>query len=136
VATAYVAAALGQARGAFNITADPVLGPDDLVGLMRSHRLAVPPALLRAAVDIGFRARAVPIEPGLLDLALAVPMMSSRRAREELGWSPSHDSHAAIQAFLDGLRNGDEAPTAPLSRATSGRFRSHEWATGVGARDR
>lgn len=136
VADAYAAAALGSARGAFNITADEVLGPDDLVGLMRSRRIPVPSGLLRAAVGVGFRMRAVPIEPGLLDLALAVPMMDNARARSELGWSPRHTSAEAIEAFLDGLRRGDDAPTAPLSRATSGRFRSHEWITGVGARDR
>lgn len=136
VARAYVAAVLNPVHGAFNIAAEPVLDPADLAHIMRSRAVAVPGIVLRQAVAMAFHARLVPVHPGLVDLALSVPMMSAVRAREELGWAPERSANLAVQSFFEGLQEGADAPTAPLAKETSGPFRINEWRTGVGARSR
>jgi hypothetical protein len=61
-----------------------------------------------------FRAHLQPTEPGWLDLALGVPIMSTERARRELGWAPQHDACDALEGLLDGLRSGTGGPTPVL----------------------
>jgi hypothetical protein len=89
--------------------------------------------LLRGALASAFHLHLTPTEPGMLELALRLPVMSSARAREVLGWAPARDAGQAIAAFLAGL-DGQGGPTPPLARATGGPFRLRELATGVGER--
>jgi len=63
-------------------------------------------------------------------MALAVPLMSSGRARVELGWSPRKSSEEALLELLDGLRTGAGYPTPPLDPAASGPLRVDELRTG------
>lgn len=53
-------------------------------------------------------------------MALAVPLLDSGRAREELGWRPRYTSTDAMLELLEGLREGGGYPTPPLDPATSG----------------
>jgi UDP-glucose 4-epimerase len=135
VADAYRRAILSGARGAFNIAADDAIDGAALGRLFESRPLAVSPRLVRAAVTALWHARLEPTPPGWLDLALAVPLIDSSRARSELGWSPRHTGAEALAELLDGLRNGAEGPTPPLAQAASGPARLREIATGIGARD-
>jgi nucleoside-diphosphate-sugar epimerase len=134
-AEAYAATVLRPVAGAFNLAADPPLSPDDLAGLLGARKVRVPPRLARAALAAAFAAHAVPVEPGLLDLALAVPMMDSSRARTELSWQPRHSPTEAVESFLTGVSSESGHPTPPLAEETSGRLRSHEVATGLGSRE-
>src|SRR3954453_12945297 len=88
VGDAYAKAVLGDASGPFNIAADPVLDPDRLGDLLGARPLKVPKSLLRAATSATWHLRLQPTPPGWLDLALQTPLMSSQRARRELGWEP------------------------------------------------
>ena len=63
-----------------------------------------------------------------------IPVMRTTRAREELGWQPSIDAETTFREMWDGLRTGEGGPTPPLSPATSGTLRSHEFTTGIGRR--
>lgn len=85
VADAYVAAVLGNVSGAVNLAAES-LGPEDLAHLMGARWVPAPDRALRFALAAAFLAHVVPTEPGLLDLALSVPMLDAGRARSELGW--------------------------------------------------
>jgi nucleoside-diphosphate-sugar epimerase len=134
VAEAYAAAALGQATGAFNLAADPVLDETALAEVLGTRAVLVPPGMVRAALSTAFGARAAPAHPGLFDLAMAIPMMDTTRARTELGWVPRYDATAALRAFLDGLADHQDWVTPPLARATSGPLRTRELLDGVGAR--
>ena len=62
------------------------------------------------------------------------PLMSTERARAELGWTPRYDSKDALRELIAGMRAGADGPTPPLSRATSGPLRVHEFLTGLGQR--
>ncbi|MBW8481117.1 NAD-dependent epimerase/dehydratase family protein [Actinomadura parmotrematis] len=121
-------------RGAFNLGADPVIGVPELARLLDARPVPVPARAARAALGAAWRLRLVPASPGLLDLALHVPVMDVARARGELGWSPRHSAFEALEDFLSGLREGAGADTPPLSPRTSGPARLRELLTGVGRR--
>jgi nucleoside-diphosphate-sugar epimerase len=70
---------------------------------------------VRGALAAAFRLRLVPVEPGLLELFMTLPVMDSSRARRELDWSPRHTSLDALDEFLAGLREPVGGPTPPLS---------------------
>jgi len=134
VGEAYRLALLSDARGAFNLAADPPIGPPELASLLRARRLKLPPALLRGAAAATFAARLQPSEPGWVDMALAVPLLDSGRARRELGWEPTRTGTEALLELIDAMRQGTDYATPPLARATSGPGRIRELLTGLGAR--
>lgn len=135
VGEAYRLAALsGHARGPFNIAAGPVLDPDELGRLLGARPIAVSPRVLRTLADVSWKLHLQPSPPGWLDMALGVPLMDTTRAREELGWAPTHTAGAALLELIDAMRRGDGLPTAPLRPGGAGPLRVREFLTGVGAR--
>jgi ferritin-like metal-binding protein YciE len=66
-------------------------------------------------------------------MALSVPLMSSKRAREELGWEPRHSAVEALEELAEGMREGKGARTPPLEKDSAG-ARLDDLKTGVGAR--
>ncbi|MEA2256819.1 MAG: UDP-glucose 4-epimerase [Solirubrobacteraceae bacterium] len=134
VAEAYRLAVRRDARGAFNVAADPVLDGDELARALQARAVDVPAALLRVGADVTWRLRLQPTPAGWVDLALGVPIMDTTRAREQLGWAPRR---TAVDAFLDlvgGLADGAGGPTPPLHRRAGGVARVREVLTGVGSR--
>jgi len=127
-------ALFSEATGAFNLAADPVLDPERIGTLLAARPVTVPRGLLRAFTAATWRMRLQPTPPGWLDLALEVPLMSSERARRELGWEPRRSADDALLDLLEGLRRGRGFSTPPLDPRAGGRLRSGELATGVGAR--
>ena len=134
VGEAYRLALRGDARGAYNLAADPVIGPDELSALMEARRVHVPARALRAAANLTFKLRLQPSEPGWLDMALAVPVMDTSRARNELGWSPTRSSVDALSELLAGIREGAGFDTPPLEPGSAGPLRLRELLSGIGAR--
>jgi nucleoside-diphosphate-sugar epimerase len=134
VGEAYRAALLSDVRGAFNLAAEPPIGPPELAELLRARRLRLPAAALRAGAAATYALRLQPTEAGWVDMALAVPLMDSSRARAELGWTPRYRGTEALAELLEGMRKGADYPTPPLARATSGPLRIRELGTGIGAR--
>jgi UDP-glucose 4-epimerase len=125
----------GSAAGAFNLAAEPVLDPDTLARVLGARTVRVPAAAVRGIASLTWRLRLQPTPPGWIDLALAVPLMSTDRARSELGWEPRIGADRALLELLDGMRDRAGLPTPPLDPDTSGPGRSHEFSTGVGARN-
>ncbi len=135
VADAYRLAVLSDARGAFNIAADPVVDRGTMSRLLAARIVALPRWLGHPALSALWRLRLQPSPPGWIDMGLSVPMLETSRAREELGWSPRHTAVEAVTELLQGLAETAGDATPPLARTTSGRARVREVATGVGARD-
>jgi UDP-glucose 4-epimerase len=131
---AYRLAAVKDVRGAFNIAAEPVLDADELGRVLGARPVAVPPRVLRAAASATYRLRLQPSEAGWLDMGLAVPLMDTTRAREELGWKPSRGADEALLDLLAGMRERAGLDTPPLAADTGGPFRVRELLTGVGRR--
>jgi nucleoside-diphosphate-sugar epimerase len=135
VAQAYRLAALSpDARGAYNIAADPVLGPEELGTVLGARPVMVPARPVRVLADVTYRARLHPVPPGWLDMGLAVPTMSTARAREQLGWVPRHSAYDAVRELLAGMAQPAGAPTPPLEAHAGGRFRGGEVRSGLGSR--
>jgi nucleoside-diphosphate-sugar epimerase len=123
-----------QARGAFNIAAEPVLDPEELGRVLDARPVRVPGALLRRGAALSYRLRLQPSEAGWVDMALGVPLMATTRARSELGWSPEYSSSQALLDLLEGIRAGAGLETPPLEPGGAGPLRAREFASGVGAR--
>jgi UDP-glucose 4-epimerase len=135
VGGAYRLAALSaDARGAYNIAAEPVLDPSCLAAFFRSRRVRVPERALRVVADATWRAHLQPTPPGWLDMGLEVPVMDVRRAREELGWSPQRTATEALAELLDGMRGPSGLPTPPLKPSAGAPLRLREFLTGLGRR--
>jgi UDP-glucose 4-epimerase len=135
VGDAYRLAVVGDVHGAFNIAAEPVLDPPKLAQLLETRLLPMPAAVFRALADLTWRLRLQPTPLGWADMALGVPIMSTARARNELGWTPLRTAEEALLELLAGLREGADSATPPLDSDTSGPARSREIATGIGGRE-
>jgi UDP-glucose 4-epimerase len=135
VGEAYRLAALSpDARGAYNVAADPVLDPATLAQALHARWLRVPVRPLRVLADAAWRAHLQPTPPGWLDMGLAVPVMDTRRAREELGWTPRRSATSALLELLAGMREPAGLDTPPLEPRAGGPLRLRELLTGVGRR--
>ena len=134
VGEAYRLAVVGDARGAFNVAADPVLDAEALGEALAARPIPVHAGALRAAASLSWRLRLQPTEPSWLDMALGVPLMDTARARSELGWRPRYRSDEALVDLLHGMRDGAAYDTPPLERRAGGPLRIKEILTGVGGR--
>jgi UDP-glucose 4-epimerase len=133
VGRAYLRAVLADVDGAFNIAAEPPLSPEEMAEWIGVRSFPVPARLVRRLADLSWRMRLQPTPPGWLDMALNVPLMSSRRAHEELGWEPRRSGMEALEELLEGMREGHGAETPPLEADSAG-ARVEDLKTGVGAR--
>jgi UDP-glucose 4-epimerase len=134
VGEAYRLALTANARGAFNLAAEPLLDPDELSRVLEARKVSVPARVLRAGAAASFQLRLQPSEPGWLDMGLGVPAMDASRARNELGWQPSHSASEALLDLMAGLRDGAGLETPPLEPGGAGPLRAREFLSGVGAR--
>lgn len=121
VAEAYRLLARSDARGAFNVAAEPVIGPRaaaQIVGAKRAVQL--PAKLFRLAAKLTYLLRLQPTDPGWIDMAVNVPAMDTTRIRRELGWQETRTSIEAIRELLDafdgaeGLGNAGHRSSSPL----------------------
>jgi UDP-glucose 4-epimerase len=135
VGEAYRLAIVRDVHGPFNVAAEPVLDPDELGRILHARPVRVPAAVLRTLAHATWRLRLQPTPPGWVDMALAVPIMDTTRAREELGWQPRHSSGDALLELLGGMRDASGVNTPPLSPETSGPLRVREVLSGIGGRN-
>jgi UDP-glucose 4-epimerase len=124
-----------DARGAYNVAADPVLDPDELARLLGARKVRVPAGLVRGAAALAWRARLTPTPEGWLDMALGVPIMDSARIRDELGWEPARTGGEALLELMAGMRERSGADTPPLDPHGSGPLRVRDFATGIGRKN-
>lgn len=118
VADAYVRAAVQGARGPFNIAAPDVVQADDVAQILGARAtVEVPHRPVRIAMDAAWRSCVLAADPGWLDMGASAPLMSTRRAREVLGWEPHHTAQEAIEEIVEGIRAGDGLVTrGPMHR--------------------
>lgn len=134
-AEAYRRALLSDARGAFNVAAEPVIDADVLADLFGARPVRVPSWPVRAAVGAAWRLHLLPASPQLVELFLGLPLMDTTRVRSELGWAEQHPATFAIEEFVAGIREQTGGPTPPLAADAGGPARLGEVGSGVGQRD-
>jgi len=115
VADAVLRALELRAEGAFNLAAEPALTREVLAVALGARAVHLPAPLLRWAAAATWWARLQPVDPGWLDLAFAVPLMDTARAREVLGWEPVVDARAALAEAVAGMAAG-AGTTSPALR--------------------
>ena len=115
VAEAVVLALESGAAGAFNLAADPAVTSEDIARVLGARALHVPAAALRAVVSASWHARIQPLDAGWIDLAYAVPLMDTARARSELGWSATTDAVQVLAETVQGMQDGS-AGGSPVRR--------------------
>ncbi|PVZ14805.1 NAD-dependent epimerase/dehydratase family protein [Actinomycetospora cinnamomea] len=118
VADAVVRVLDGRVGGAFNLAADPPLTAADIAEVLGARLVHVPSSVLRPVVDLAWRLRLQQVDTGWLDMAFALPLLDSGRARTELGWAPTQDAVAVFREVLAGMRATAEGPTPVLRRRT------------------
>ena len=123
VAQAYRLAALGSATGAFNIAADPVLDGTGIGEALHARAVPVPRRALRSVTKLSWRLHLQPTAPGWVDLAFAVPLLDTTRARTELGWAPTVAADDALVELFEGMAEGAGVATPPLRPGRSLRLR-------------
>jgi UDP-glucose 4-epimerase len=134
VGDAYRRALIQDVRGAFNLAAEPEIGPEELGEVLKARPVSVPASVLRAAADLSWRLHLQPADAGWIDLALGVPLMDSSRAGDELGWRPARSSLEALAELLRGIRHGQGGSTPPLDPRAGGPARLGEFASGIGTK--
>ncbi len=125
----------GDARGAFNIAAEPVLDGREIARILNARPVPMSAQLARAGAGLSWALRLQPVPPGWLDLSRNVPIMDTTKARTQLGWTPRRSADEALLDLLEGLRTGAGLDTPPLSPKTGGPLRIREILTGVGGRE-
>ena len=114
VARAYVSAVMNEVEGPFNLAGEPILNARLVADALGIRAIKLPPAPVRQAVSLAWKARLQPTPPGWLDMGLRAPLMSTQRARSLLGWSPERPAMAVVRELLDGMSTGSGDPTPPL----------------------
>jgi UDP-glucose 4-epimerase len=130
---AYRRAIVGDARGAFNLAADPVLDGPTLARALRTRTLHMSRRVLRTLFQVSWKLRLQPADAGWIDMAYAVPLLDTTRARTELGWTPTYDAVESLLDLTSGIADAAGIDTPPLTPETS---RLEEIRTGVGGTER
>ena len=134
VGDAYRRAIVEDVRGAFNLAAAPVLDPAELARILGARRVRINLRLLRAGVRASWRLHLQPTPDGWIDLAFAIPILDTTRARTELGWTPQYSAEEALLDALAGIRDEAGLDTPPLAPGSGGPLRIKELLSGIGSR--
>jgi len=102
-----------RAGGAFNIAAEPVVGPDEVAEVLGARWVPVRIAPVRGAMWLAWQLHLIRLDPGWLDIATSVPVMSTERARTELGWTPTVDAVDALREAIRGVADHEIEPASP-----------------------
>jgi UDP-glucose 4-epimerase len=113
VADAYWRAIDRKAGGAFNIAAEPVLDPAAIAKAFgATSTVPIRAAVVRALMDVSWRLRLQASDPGWIDIATTVPVMSTTRAREVLGWSPAVPATEALSQIVNAVADRANLPAS------------------------
>ncbi|MDQ8703993.1 NAD-dependent epimerase/dehydratase family protein [Streptomyces sp. LHD-70] len=119
-AEAYRLALHSDARGAFNLAAQPPLDAETLAELFDARLVRMPSQAARSTLAAAWGLHLVPASPQLFDAVLRLPLMDCGRARDRLGWRPRHTAIETVEELLHGLRHGAGGPTSPLAGSKVG----------------
>jgi UDP-glucose 4-epimerase len=107
-----------RATGAFNLAADPPVTRELIARALHARPVHLPRPVLRAAAALTWYARLQPLDPGWLDLAFAVPLLDTARARRELAWAPTVPADVALAQLVGGMADAAATPSPVLRPRT------------------
>jgi nucleoside-diphosphate-sugar epimerase len=113
-ARAYQLALRSDARGAFNLAAEPPIDAERLGEMLEARPVQLPRPAARAAIAAAWGLRLLPASPHLFDAVLRLPLMDCSRAHTRLDWRPERTAVEVLEEFLHGMQQGAGAETEPL----------------------
>jgi UDP-glucose 4-epimerase len=118
---AYRLALLSDARGAYNVAADPIIDRESFGKLLETRAIEVPKQALAAAMAGAWRLRLIPADESLLKMFVSLPTLDASRIRNELGWQPRRSGAEALSEVMQAMAEGAGGPTPPLRPTGAGR---------------
>ncbi len=106
-----------DARGPYNLAAEPPVDAELLGELMGARPVRLPRSAARSAIAAAWGLHLLPASPHLFDAVLRLPLMDCTRARAELGWRPVHTAAEVLEEFLRGFREAREPPRSHCADA-------------------
>ena len=94
-----------RAGGAFNVATDRVVNRQSWRAMFGGVGPPLPVPVLRSLARASWAAHLQPVDPGWIDLAANVPILSTDRIRQ-LGWRPERTVEQLLREFLQALRDG------------------------------
>lgn len=107
------------ATGPFNLVAEPVLGRRQIAEAMGARPVPVPERLIEGVTRALWHTRLQPLDPGWLNMAHRVPLVSSQRARDVLGWAPSRSAQQTWEELVTAMRDRAAGPSPALRERTA-----------------
>jgi UDP-glucose 4-epimerase len=105
VASALRAGVVGRGTpGTYNLAGPGTITLSDLARELGWYSVPVPELAVDAAAEVVARLPFVPDEATWIEAARTPVLMSSAKARRELGWRPRHDAHATLHATVQAAR--------------------------------
>ena len=115
VAAAYREAVVRHVQGPFNIAGPGVLRGQDVADVVaRGELQEIPPSIVRPVLSAAWHARAAPVGPGWLDMALAAPLLDTARAERELHFRPQWSAVDTQRDVVAGIAAGAGTASPPL----------------------
>jgi nucleoside-diphosphate-sugar epimerase len=111
---AYRLALLSDARGAYNVAADPIIDRETFGKLLEARAIQVPKQAVAAAMAGAWRLRLIPSDESLLKMFVSLPTLDTSRIRSELGWQPLRSGVDALTEVMQAMAEGAGGPTPPL----------------------
>lgn len=101
VAEAFVRAATGGPAGIYNVAGDGRMTVPEIADRLGKPVLTIPAGVLATALRIGRTLRLTPHGPEKLPFLRFRPVLSNARLKHEFGFTPTHTSHQAFEAYLE-----------------------------------
>ena len=120
---AYRLALLSDARGAYNVAADPIIDREAFGKLLEARTVQVPKQAISAAMAGAWRLRLIPSDESLLKMFVSLPTLDASRIRAELGWEARRSGADALREVMEAMAEGAGGSTPPL-HAAGGRSRN------------
>ncbi len=105
VAAAFTAAILGRGEpGVYNLAAPGELTVSDLAAELGWYSFPVPDRALDSAAELVARLPLLPAQAQWIESLRQSVLMSTSKARRELGWQPQHDARQVLKETVEAAR--------------------------------
>lgn len=104
VAHAIHIALKGDYHGAYNLAGDGYLTNERMAEILGARQIYVPYKFQYWFIKLLWGLRLVKISPGWVDVARYPIVVSTEKAKKELGWQPTYDTEGAFRKLVSELR--------------------------------
>jgi nucleoside-diphosphate-sugar epimerase len=111
VASAFLAGVQGKGEpGPYNLAATGTLTMSDLADSLGWYTVPVPRQVVEATTEVVTRLPLAPDQAAWLHSVRKPVLMRTKRAKEQLKWTPKHSSRATLQQMVAAQRGDHPVP--------------------------